>query len=412
MGRFLAVLVLIAESIMLQASAFQHPPIVSLGASHPSVALSSLASSTSSSTLRSQSAHDAASSTLRRRVIGAVPSVFLPPANAATSDGGGAPAQPPPPSASPALRGAIQRLWDLDAPSRLTPGNEYEIDVQGGKRPYGKPPDAAPCPLFVRVDPDVFRRRSTYRAFVALLDNYVAEVNTTEVVSAEEEVETRTFIDAVMHTEPMRFCHAFCRSERPERIPSDPAEFADLLHKLWFKQYKRTKGGATDSCGFEHVFVGETKNEGREVTGFHNWIRFFLEERRGTLDYRGYIKPKNDYDVVTDGNDQVLTLQFLWRGAEKLVGTSFIGVSPEFEMALYTTCFLVGQQQNLVQLKTCTDTFDLNVKCFPIAKGSDLVCPSNKLPPINLAARTDQENGLPVHQLLSSSFKCLEIPFL
>jgi len=221
--------------------------------------------------------------------------------------------------------------------------------------------DAASRPLFLNVDPDVFRR-PTYGAFASLLDNYAAETNTTEVVTAKEMVEEKIFINAIMETAPMQFCHAFCRSENPEKVPASPDEFSNLLRQLWSGLYKRTKGGVADSCGFEHVFVGETRDEGREVTGFHNWIRFYMEERRGALDYRGYIKPKHDYDAMTDGNDQVLTLQFQWNGAEKLVGTSFVGVSPEFEISLFTTCFLVGQKQNVVQLKTCTDTFDLNVK--------------------------------------------------
>lgn len=50
-----------------------------------------------------------------------------------------------------------------------------------------------------------------------------------------------------------------------------------------------------DSSGFEHVFVGETKS-GTEIVGFHNWIQFYLQEKNGTLDYKGY-KAKN-HDLV------------------------------------------------------------------------------------------------------------------
>lgn len=42
-----------------------------------------------------------------------------------------------------------------------------------------------------------------------------------------------------------------------------------------------------DSCGFEHVFVGETKH-GQEITGFHNWIQFYLQEKHDHVDYKGY----------------------------------------------------------------------------------------------------------------------------
>lgn len=43
-----------------------------------------------------------------------------------------------------------------------------------------------------------------------------------------------------------------------------------------------------NSCGFEHIFVGETR--GNEVTGFHNWIQFYLQESQDRLDYRGYFR--------------------------------------------------------------------------------------------------------------------------
>jgi poly(U)-specific endoribonuclease len=51
-----------------------------------------------------------------------------------------------------------------------------------------------------------------------------------------------------------------------------------------------------------------------------------------------------------------------WGG--EIDGVSFIGVWPEFEVALFTLCFLVGQEDNHVQLNTGTAVFDLNIKCY------------------------------------------------
>ena len=121
-----------------------------------------------------------------------------------------------------------------------------------------------------------------------------------------------------------------------------------------------------DSSGFEHVFVGEVKNG--NVSGFHNWIMFYLEERRGHVDFRGYIKPKSScresFTAETNDDDPVLTLQFKWNGVEKFVGTSFIGVTPEFEMALYTLAFLSGDcDENVITLDCGHEKFDLDVKC-------------------------------------------------
>ena len=43
-----------------------------------------------------------------------------------------------------------------------------------------------------------------------------------------------------------------------------------------------------DSSGFEHVFVGETRGD-KEVIGFHNWIQFYLQEKIGNVDYKGFM---------------------------------------------------------------------------------------------------------------------------
>lgn len=60
----------------------------------------------------------------------------------------------------------------------------------------------------------------------------------------------------------------------------------------------------------------------------------------------------NDEHVVIDS------------GVEKFVGTSFIGVSPEFEFALYTMAFLTGEEENHITLDVGNgESFDLNVNC-------------------------------------------------
>ena len=43
-----------------------------------------------------------------------------------------------------------------------------------------------------------------------------------------------------------------------------------------------------DSCGFEHVFVGESREH--HMLGFHNWLQFYLQEQKGNIDYRGYFR--------------------------------------------------------------------------------------------------------------------------
>lgn len=71
-----------------------------------------------------------------------------------------------------------------------------------------------------------------------------------------------------------------------------------------------------DSCGFEHVFVGETK-KGQEVMGLHNWIQFYLQEKHDHVDYKGY-KARDNKDTVrkhctadVKSQSQALTIQNL-----------------------------------------------------------------------------------------------------
>jgi len=259
------------------------------------------------------------------------------------------------------LSDAIQEMWNLDV-NRLTPNVDYTINVQEGKKPYWKG-DHAADPLFTSVDRAAFKRPA-YKTFIALLDNYKSQTGEAETMSSHERHEINTFLEVILQTAPMQYAHQYLRAKKGSEIPSSQAEFQKLLFKIWFDFYRRE--GVKDSSGFEHVFVGEVKDG--KVSGLHNWIQFYLEEKKGNIDYRGYIKPRGHSDAETNSDDHVLTLQFDWNGVEKFVGTSFIGTSPEFEMALYTTCFLLGEEDNPITLNTGTDIFELKIRCYKMAR--------------------------------------------
>ena len=67
---------------------------------------------------------------------------------------------------------------------------------------------------------------------------------------------------------------------------ADVGKFKSYLHTIWMGLYDRG-GGFESSSGFEHVFLGEL--DGNKIQGFHSWIRFYLEEKKGNLNYLGFI---------------------------------------------------------------------------------------------------------------------------
>lgn len=183
------------------------------------------------------------------------------------------------------LSDAAERIWELDE-NRLIPGKHYAINLQGHKQVYQHGVDAAAESLFTFVDKDYFFKQPTYATFYRLLDNYEKTIGKEEVVTDEEIHENRTFIDQIMKTKPIQYLHNYLVAKG--KAPEDDLAFKKYLYKIWFSLYRR--GTRNDSSGFEHVFVGEVKNG--KVIGFHNWIQLFVEERKGNVDYQGFICPR------------------------------------------------------------------------------------------------------------------------
>ncbi len=254
------------------------------------------------------------------------------------------------------LSEACDRLWSLDA-NRLEPNKDYFLDIQKGKSSY-QHGDMATRPLFRKVN-DECLQKPTFQRFYALLDNYERSIGQAERVTRQEKQENRDFIDAILETGPMQYLLKYL--EAKGKITGGEAQLKTKLFKLWFELYSRGRGNPPDSSGFEHVFVGEERDG--KILGMHNWLAILCEERRGNLDYKGYIKPRRrGRNTFKHGleEEQVLTIQFELEGDLKPVGTSIIGCSPEFEMALYTLCFLCGEEENSVEC----GPYWLNIKCY------------------------------------------------
>ncbi|XP_039790741.1 poly(U)-specific endoribonuclease-B-like isoform X2 [Panicum virgatum] len=248
------------------------------------------------------------------------------------------------------------RLWELDL-NRLTPGKDYTIECGEGKKVYHKG-DKASENLFSWLEDSVLRR-PTYSRFCALLDNYNPHQGYKEPVTQQDKHEEAAFIEEISRSAPIKYLHRYLVMK--EAMSQDYEDFKKVLTSPWFDLCGRG-GCSSSSSAFEHVFVGEIKGQKQaenEVSGFHNWIQFYLEESNGNVDYKGYIFPRRRGELP-DSETQLLTIQFDWRGVLKSVSSTLIGVSPEFEIALYTLCFFAGGGDNHVDI----GPYSVNIKCY------------------------------------------------
>ncbi|XP_077361890.1 uridylate-specific endoribonuclease B [Festucalex cinctus] len=241
------------------------------------------------------------------------------------------------------LSATVQELWDNDI-NRLRPGKDYRISLQGkvsdnmaandDDHDKDDDKDGAGSPLFKFVDENIFQKE-TFSAFISLLDNYVSDTGEPEIVTPEEVAENHKFLDAIVKTPPMKIAHRYLVAKNLS--PRDETQFKEQLYTIWFELYARRGSSRPDSSGFEHVFVGETRG-GRTVIGFHNWIQLYLQEKLGHVHYKGYSVHANSPQPAEWNH--ILSLQFSWKNGIKPKGSILVGVSPEFEFALYTLCFL------------------------------------------------------------------------
>ena len=73
------------------------------------------------------------------------------------------------------------------------------------------------------------------------------------------------------------------------------------------------------------------------MLGFHNWLFFMLEERKGNVDYHGFSKKLG----FGQGKGGIMKSVFEWEGYIKPASSIFMGLSPELELAIYTLCVLL-----------------------------------------------------------------------
>ena len=249
--------------------------------------------------------------------------------------------------------------------------------------------DLAANPLFAKVDFSKMEASELYRAFIRLLDNFAVNFRDPETISPAERDEIETFLDLVIDSRPMQITFEHVSAELVRDMTRD--RFRQELFRMWFEVYTNFfRGKSTHFCtGFEHVFVGEGKykkganaaSEKGEISGYHSWVKFALDELNNRVDYLGY-----KYDLGGPGpdNPHVVTLQMIWNHQDmsgnlvaelfKSKGGFFVGSSPACEFALGTLAYyeglhgLLSNQKKRVQLGQ--GNFDLVMYHETAADGS------------------------------------------
>ncbi|XP_077988637.1 uridylate-specific endoribonuclease B-like [Glandiceps talaboti] len=265
-----------------------------------------------------------------------------------------------------------RNLWDLD--THLVPDKDYKIfprlvegvgqgDIYGKNGQMSNSDGVCPItaqPLFDQVRQDVFEM-PLFKHFISLLDicGILDEnIGNKEIMAYNEQDK---FLEAVMQTFVAKRLHVYLLEK--QIVGDDAIEMKEKLHAIWFKKDKDMHSA------FDRVFVGNLKvKKNKEkvkpegfVSGIHNWVRLYMLEKEGYIQYRGVTANKTPSD-----KQQIMNIEFVWDGIINPVGSTFFGTTPAFEMCLYTAVFLSGCKEG----HTYVRLGPYNV---------DLYCPSNIL---------------------------------
>jgi len=201
-----------------------------------------------------------------------------------------------------------EELWVLEGPNNN--GGYVTVNLGG--------------PRLLTVDPRAYEKE-TVALMADLWDTYTPDVTVSDQYSLQTLAKLNAFIDAVMSTPVFQRGVAVLASKG---IVLNRAKLWDM----WFELYSRPASNPNrGSSGFEHVFLGELNNG---VTGFHNWLYYDREEPTN-LTYTSCTKYA---DYGPKGG--LLQLSFRWHGFNKPITSMFVGTSPEFELTVFSVCWL------------------------------------------------------------------------
>ncbi|CAK9102917.1 Poly(U)-specific endoribonuclease-B (Protein endoU-B) (Uridylate-specific endoribonuclease-B) [Durusdinium trenchii] len=253
----------------------------------------------------------------------------------------------------PAVNDIYSELWLLDenrcTASGRQPGQGKRPWVNGNAQilidtqvPASRLTDAsmAQRALFAWVAPEVLAK-PTLLYLVKLFDVFQHLDHQTSFSQAEEDA-IDDFIKIVSRTAVMRRAFRYA----VDVLGLDLEESEGFQDRSWQREIRRiwfTRGASP--CAFEHIFVGNLSedSDGHPVAGgLHCWLKFYLEELRGTAKYLGYFYNRNPKQALAD--HRYISGKFTWmhagRNLVKEGGGFFVGVSPEWLLANGTLAYL------------------------------------------------------------------------
>jgi poly(U)-specific endoribonuclease len=261
-----------------------------------------------------------------------------------------------------AFQALVDQLWAADE-DRAQPGDI--VLNWGGHLSPREVKDVSPDPLFKSVNEALFER-PVYKELMKVYTNnlFHAPVCIDETMTAFKTAILNGVLDVFANTTVFQKAYAYLVGQG--KADADWDTFRPTLFTLWYGTYSRCREeGSVGSSGFEHVYMGEDKplhGKEKEVDGQHNWMRFYLLEKAGSINYHGY---------MTHDKDLIGTFQYTWttNGSSgspdeclKKEGGFFISTSPAFDFAVLTTCALVkGDGPNC---KFTLDGFPMTVTTY------------------------------------------------
>uniref|UniRef100_A0A1I7W2U8 Endoribonuclease n=1 Tax=Loa loa TaxID=7209 RepID=A0A1I7W2U8_LOALO len=201
--------------------------------------------------------------------------------------------------------------------------------------------DKAKRRLFKWIDPNALKR-NTFRKWIALSDEYQPEVGIEEKNTPKKKKAIDDYLDAILNTTVWKSLYQFLlRKGYP--YSNNMRTFRAWIKQLWFEGYSR-KQGFIDSSGFEHVFMGENNLIIMDIPLNDLLVAPLIWIIRG----KGGADNEGELNILA-------VVQFNWGKYLKRTGSFFLGTSPEFDLALYTLCFITRRSNNICkfQLNEC-----------------------------------------------------------